>query len=778
MDSLFARFRELAQSLRASYVPCWGDAALGKRKPKAPISGLRLGDYLWRRLPTSEEQVVWELSDFQAYGLVCGRISDNLTGLDFDDLEIYREAVYRFHYLRETMLVQSLRGMHIYLRLPSSMAFLRKRPMRGGDFIFNGGYIIGPGSVVEGRQYKLIHEAVPYELTESEALELLLWLQVISPDQAERIAAKSAQMDKSLSASSVFAASPSSFGAENQAQNQASDVSSNGVKFAKFLSERAVLAKYAELLQKGRNNALFEVASYVAQCGVEIGDKRVVSLIASHILAPAPEGHLQETYRQRAAEANATVRSAYKLQSHRAPIIYEGMRGLPNSVREALLKYKWGYNSSTIPARVLDALYLAGIEEGQEFSYSHAATICDIAHISSSSLAATLTGRFSIVHNVHIWGDLDTPKKAPNPLLGDSDNRKVRRYRMPSRRFLAKLFGVRVGVSDPLEFSDLISHRLYREKLHRGYLDRISASPGVTKLSERLGLSRRSVFRYNQRMGIVAVAREAEVRLSFQNIDGPINGFTIFAETRRNKVGQTISPGRWLEIEGKRYPAKKGIALRAMKKGLVVHAVIRLTSQYFLPEKAFGEVKVKRLSLVLMQAQVSNLDYALALQSREVSQAALRGAAILGEGQVESGGQDDLSLIKGLGKVRQGALRRVGISSFVNLVRANAERIAKLFGMGKYVTEGQVRFWQAQALKLQAGGEVGNWNYLDWKNYQFELGRLVQWERIRDPKKRGERKQAIIGEFVEMNWAKYADMSQFPEWLRKGILRRLKSVVG
>jgi predicted flap endonuclease-1-like 5' DNA nuclease len=137
--------------------------------------------------------------------------------------------------------------------------------------------------------------------------------------------------------------------------------------------------------------------------------------------------------------------------------------------------------------------------------------------------------------------------------------------------------------------------------------------------------------------------------------------------------------------------------------------------------------------------------------------------------------EDNLLLIKGLGSTRRWILKRAGIVTFAKLASADPEQVANLLGMGKYVSATQVRFWQAQAKKLRDGEDVQVWSYADWKIYQFELGRLVQYDRISDPKLRGERKRAIIAIFVKFDWVKYGNMSLFPDWLRRGIIRRSKS---
>jgi hypothetical protein len=124
--------------------------------------------------PTPAQLQRWfKNSTYGAYGILCGQIS-NLMVLDFDELESYERFITRFPHLAETYRVLSgNRGLpHLYFRVSFPV---QSRSFPGGDLRGEGTYVVGAGSVIEGKTWVADNVNSPYELSEAEYQAILAY---------------------------------------------------------------------------------------------------------------------------------------------------------------------------------------------------------------------------------------------------------------------------------------------------------------------------------------------------------------------------------------------------------------------------------------------------------------------------------------------------------------------------------------------------------------------------------------------------------------------------
>ena len=75
-------------------------------------------------------------------------------------------------------------------------------------------------------------------------------------------------------------------------------------------------------------------------------------------------------------------------------------------------------------------------------------------------------------------------------------------FQVPSVARLLSVLGVSLSPSDPLSAEDLGSSSAYRRALHREYVKRVAPEQSMAALARRLGLSVRSLQRYNADLGV------------------------------------------------------------------------------------------------------------------------------------------------------------------------------------------------------------------------------------------------------------------------------------
>ena len=121
------------------------------------------GKATWRpyqeRIPTEEEARRWFTIPGHNLGIVCGAVSGNLYGIDFDNANLVQVWSSKYESLVATCpIVQSGReggGYHIYARGTNATRCFEHT---GGDIKGEGGYLVAPGSIhPSGKKYQLVY---------------------------------------------------------------------------------------------------------------------------------------------------------------------------------------------------------------------------------------------------------------------------------------------------------------------------------------------------------------------------------------------------------------------------------------------------------------------------------------------------------------------------------------------------------------------------------------------------------------------------------------------
>jgi hypothetical protein len=101
-------------------------------------------------------------------GVVCGKESNNLFVIDFDDIESYENSELK-HIFEDTLVVSTKRGRHIYLYYDKP---IQTKKFEHGDIKGqnknSGSYVVAPGSTVNGFTYTVHIDKPIKTLTKSE----------------------------------------------------------------------------------------------------------------------------------------------------------------------------------------------------------------------------------------------------------------------------------------------------------------------------------------------------------------------------------------------------------------------------------------------------------------------------------------------------------------------------------------------------------------------------------------------------------------------------------
>lgn len=503
---------------------------------KRPSFALKWKQYQ-HRLPSTTILDTWSRQKVTSYGIICGRISGGIVVIDFDCPDLYQYFVKIFPDLAQTYTVQTRRGYHVYLQ---SRVPIPSRQFKNCDIKGEGGYVVGAQSKVDNHTYHATLNKPIAELTYKTYQEILEWLSP-PPTKQETI--------------------------HPIAKNQPSSI------LVKCYENR--------IHTMGRNNALFATACEARQHGMTV--KQTIQLLAEHHATTEPvTQHKKETTAQRLREAIGTIQSAFKSKTR----ISNYEEGLPNHIREALLKQQ----SSSVVARLLDAVRLAKCDKTY-MTLAQLLTIARHVHVSKKSLLRVLTGDLAKVNGKRIFKQIQY-KDYIESYVSQGDKRtpnvKVGRmtqfiYKIPTVNDLCDILRVEAGVTDRLELKDLHSAATYRRALHREFIRRMSPMIRVEWYAKRLGVNRRTIFRYNIQLGVVATPMIQTEKLSVKHVgDLPTNDELAI---------QSFTPGMWLETpKGKRYPALQSIASELVKQDKCSVKLCRqLPTRYSLPDGVHGE---------------------------------------------------------------------------------------------------------------------------------------------------------------------------------------------
>ncbi|MCK6581271.1 MAG: bifunctional DNA primase/polymerase [Anaerolineae bacterium] len=519
-----------------------GDEPARGKTPAAAWSRYR------ERLPSTEELHHWfESGKHSAYGVICGQLSQ-LVVLDFDDESVAEQFRRRFPDLAETFTVRSgNRGTpHLYFRADFPVA---SRKFRGSDLKSEGGYVVGPGSVIAGRCWTVVQDAPVLAIT---------------PD--------------------LLAAVLDFQGARDDVQLSADE---SDLAPAHEIKEVVVVQMYRrEAARTGqRNNTLFRMDCQLRDKGVS-RDWTLRCLAQIHAEQPSRSASTCERLDRRLREAARTIASAYRRPPRRErPKQPDDIsQPLDNSIREALLQRPDG----AAFLRVYEGLRMLGVVPGSTFTRSEALELLKgvvgdyslrkALHLSLDGSAPAFSAHPSDSQPIQrpenkakrCFVPQQEPTRSPNPA-----HRPALRYRMPSINKLRNWLGVQPTAGDPVDLDELRSPKTYRQALEREFIRRRPGQYPQAWLAQRLGVSTRSIYNYHRAEEIIAEPCFITTPLNWNNYERllPPPGMA-------KRIGLNTRD-RFIEDEaGKRYPALIGVAQRLMGQGRHIVLCERSISHY------------------------------------------------------------------------------------------------------------------------------------------------------------------------------------------------------
>ena len=523
--SLFAHnplLQEAKKLARAGFsvIPVHGDNA--PDEPKKPAIKWRKYQ---QRIPSRAELEAAFDKKHSALGIVCGQVS-RLLVIDFDDRRRYRRFCLHLPQYSATRTVKTRRGCHLYFRADE---LVPSHQFDGGDIKGERSYVIAPPSRIAVFEYSAMNKLPMLELGREDIDRLLNHFHVsaavhVSPGRVIR--------DR------------------------------HDIDFTRMYERLAA--------QIGRNNALYRAASVAREQGMSISDTEA-RLLRLHVARAGKPDHRCESPAERLLEGQRTIASVYR----GATAWNEEREGIPNSVRERLLTAQ---KSSLMP-RLLDAFRLAGWQSDAMFTMKEAVVVARRVGISRKAVLACLTGELSIFNARHIISRRYAEYLDSGGLNAGGRGRPVRLvFQVPSPGRLLAALNVSWTPSDVISPADLRSAKSYRQALHRGYIRRLQPQQSMAQLASRIGLSARSIRRYNHDLRVRVTARIGRMALTRE---------TLRCLPRRTRnVIRKATAGYWLETEGgKRMPAWRHIGAGLLKDGGErLWLCLRRTSRYSLPD--------------------------------------------------------------------------------------------------------------------------------------------------------------------------------------------------
>lgn len=480
---------------------------------------------------------------FSALGVVCGRVS-RLGVLDFDELA--KAALFRqqLPHLADTREIRTgfRRAPHFYYTLSDDLLGTKTTHVKEiADFQANGAYVVAWPSVIDGGMWELVNDVPVYTLTKHDYAAILDFLGVgKSPTPAPVIV-----LPKPITADGL------------------ADV---------YWHERET---------KGRNESAYK-AALAGRKTMSLEDA-IAGLAVVFIGDPAPDGHKPQSERARYNELAATVASAYGAEYDVSTGQYqERSEGLPNSAREWLMRNKGVHH-----ARILDLLYMTGLQPGQRFT-ERGLIDCGKEHgIGNKTVRNFLLWLESeitvlrtdasqsanqLVSELPIYTWLPTNTMYCMWQFGHQLKRGVKSkvYALPDPIDICTAIGVEVSPGDKLEISDLRSAAAYRAGMTRALVARRENKPMSRKWqAERLGVSVRTAYSYDKDAGIEAIPNSEVTPIGWHNLDRvPL----------RSEDGRGY--GYYLQIDGVKTVPRRYTAMDALNAGKKVEYVERRANKY------------------------------------------------------------------------------------------------------------------------------------------------------------------------------------------------------
>ncbi len=481
---------------------------MGKKladEPKRP--GLRWGRYQ-QRSATEAEVKGFFADGCTGIGVVCGSVS-RLLVVDFDDRQRYRHFCKELPQYKDTYTVKTKRGFHVYFRTSEKVP---SHQFQGGDIKGERSYVVGAGSVLPDLRYEVARACEALEVGKADVERLLSYFHV------------------------------STAGA---------DVLSKEPLMGEELELEKVYRRLAPAV--GRNNALYRTASMARDAGWSL-EQSEARLLPEHSSAAPNWQHRAERKSDRWQEGKRTIASAFR----RGPGRLARGRGVPNSVRERLLRSQ----GSSVMARLLDAFVLAGWEAERAFTLQEACRLGGQFGLSRKSVLQALTGEASIFNGRHIISRRYVAYLDSEGLKSGKRGRPVSlMFRVPSVAQLLDVLGCGWSPSDAMEIEDIKSARAYRLAVHREYIRRVKGQVTMGHLARRMGVSARTVRRYNRIVGASVRASVGRLALSW--------GSVWCLPGRAPAEKKNATKGYWLELpDGSRMPAWRHIGVRLLREAV------------------------------------------------------------------------------------------------------------------------------------------------------------------------------------------------------------------
>lgn len=509
---LIHRARELAAA-GYSAIPIQGDRS-GAEPKKAAVK--------WRAFQKriADDVELGSLFDGRAgaIGVVCGQVS-RLLVIDFDDHLRYQRFCRLLPQYADTYTVKTRRGFHIYFRTAEKIP---THQFKGGDIKAERSYVVAAPSVIGGFKYRAVNKHGARDLSKQDVERILDYFH-------------------------VGCEQPQSGGER--------------IEEPRDIDLVALYGRWSRM--RGRNNALYRCALTARGLGMSLSDVER-KLLRVHVEARTGRVHKRETYAARFSEGARTIASAFAGQRR----YMGGMEGIPNSVREQLLKSQ----GSCVTARLLDILQVAGWQAESFFSMKAAIDLAERYGLNRKSVMSALTGDQCSFNGRHIIarryveyldiGGLNVGKRGrPVQLV----------FQAPSVSRLLSVLDVGASPSDRLKREDLMSSQAYRRALHREYVKRLAPRLPMAVLADRLGLSARTLRRYNAQLGVSVRARIGVFGLTWTNLK------CLPRQERGQGKGQT--PGYWLAVgDGARFPAWRHMGAALLRQGGRVRVCVRRAS--------------------------------------------------------------------------------------------------------------------------------------------------------------------------------------------------------
>ncbi len=540
------------KTLGFSTIPLQG--ARNPQQPKLPL-------IKWARFqhapPTDRDIADWFAGqDDLGIGIVCGRVS-RLLVLDIDDALVASEFRRLHPDLANTFTVKSgTRGLpHFYFRLPVGLV-VPTAAYPGADLRGEGSYVVAAPTHVGNSRWEVENPYAIHMLTNADLRVLLRFL-----------AGLKLMLNSSCSSS-----------VEVPVTAQASEFRRLGI-------DDDLVSVYRYHVSKGRNHALFKAALAARDQGIS-QEVAVLRLASVHAIE---QPLMSESYRGRYQEALRTIQSAYTREPRR--VAQRSNIGLSNAAREALLQV-----DAVAVGRILDAIYTSGCIEQQSLTE---AAICEIVRPFKIGRRSVMNALSTKIGDQLVFVAAQSPRIPPEyaNAASHTDNlnnscemsrgakrvniqqrgRPARVYRIPTAVEIAHLLGVQPSGSDEIKPQELANPRAYRQALHERLLERRPGAYPRAWLSKRLGISRWTTRRYETALDIQVRPTYAEQVLSWAMAG------TLPEDQRDSAFGVFIQT-----VDGKRYPALRGIALRLLKQGNLVLLKHQQVNRYEVKHPSVG----------------------------------------------------------------------------------------------------------------------------------------------------------------------------------------------